>query len=85
MKDWSDLGGPMEDRNYRFVQRIMMTEVENALKRMKMGKTLSLNGITPLKFRSAWMIVMRVYTGSQTFSMNSLVLTKWLVSEGELL
>ena len=56
MKDCSDLGSPMEDRNYSFVRRIRMAEAENALKRMKMGKTMSLNGITPLKFRSAWVI-----------------------------
>ena len=56
MKDCSDLGSPMEDRNYSFVRRIRMAEAENALKRMKMGKTMCLNGITPLKFRSAWVI-----------------------------
>ena len=38
MKNWSDLGDPMEDKNNRFVWRIRMTEVKDALRRMKMGK-----------------------------------------------
>ena len=46
----------MGDENYSFIPRIRMAEAENALKRMKMGKTMSLNGITPLKFRSARVI-----------------------------
>ena len=29
MKDSSDLGSPMEDRDLRFVQRIRMTEIKN--------------------------------------------------------
>ena len=69
MKDCSDLDSAMGDENYSFIPRIRMAEAENALKRMKMGKTMSLDGITPLKFRSAW--VMWVYSGRQTFSMKS--------------
>ena len=38
MKNWSDLGDPMEDKNNRFVWRIRMTEVKDALRGMKMGK-----------------------------------------------
>lgn len=38
MKNWSDLGDPMEDKNCRFVRRIRMTEVKDALRRMKIRK-----------------------------------------------
>ena len=34
------MGNPMEDRDCRFVRRIRMTEVKDALRRMKMGKAL---------------------------------------------
>ena len=35
----------MEDRNCRFVQRIRMIEIKNALKKTKMGKVVGLDKI----------------------------------------
>ena len=45
-----------EDRNCRFVRRNKKTEIENTLRRMKMGKVMGPNEI---RIRSAW--VMWVY------------------------
>ena len=38
MKYWSNLSNQMKDRNYRFVQRIRMIKVNDALRRIKMDK-----------------------------------------------
>ena len=45
MKHWSDLDNPMENGNHRFVRRIRMAEVKDALRRMKMGKAMGLDEI----------------------------------------
>ena len=50
MKDWIDLGNPMEDRNCRFAQRIRMTKVNDALRRMKMRKLMGPDEI-PIEIR----------------------------------
>ena len=50
MKDWINLGNPMEDRNCRFAQRIRMTEVNDALRRMKMRKLMGPDEI-PIEVR----------------------------------
>ena len=39
MKDWSDLGNPMEDRNYKFVWRIRMNDVSDTIKEDENGKS----------------------------------------------
>ena len=38
MKCWSNLSNQMKDRNYRFVRRIRMIKVNDALRRIKMEK-----------------------------------------------
>ena len=50
MKDWINLGNPMEDRNCRFAQRIRMTEVNDALRRIKMRKVVGPDEI-PIEVR----------------------------------
>ena len=43
---WSNLGNPMEFRNHRFIRRIRMTEAKDALRRMKIGKSMGLDEIS---------------------------------------
>ena len=40
------MGSLTEDRNRRFVQRIRMIEIKNALKKMNMGKVVGPDGIS---------------------------------------
>lgn len=48
MKYWSNLSNQMKDINYRFVWRIRMIAVNDALRRMKMEKDVGPNEISLL-------------------------------------
>ena len=60
MRDWSNLGNSLEDRNHIFLRRIRMTKVKNALRMMKMAKDVGLDEI-PIEVWNTW--VMWMYAG----------------------